>query len=381
VTARNGTQQLALIHCMAPARPVVVAIPAKDEADRISACLRALAGGPLAPDAVVLLANNCTDDTCAVAAALMPELPYALHIRHHLFSPALANAGNARRAAMQWAADLAGPHGLLLTTDADTNVMPKWVQRNVTALLQGAELVCGRVRLDAAEAAIIPPNLWEDDALEQSLTELLDQLADRLDPDPADPWPRHTEASGASLAVSVEAYIRAGGVPAMASGEDRAFVHALARVDARIRHDPSIIVVTSGRLDGRASGGMAETIRRRMRQQDEYTDDSLEPAVDAYRRIDFRRRVRRAWRRHRAGLAAAANLSIDLGIPAMQFQSMLKRRYFGAAWEEIESRTPFLRRRRVRFADLPREIALARQLLAAAAVAEAEPLRPLDHPT
>jgi hypothetical protein len=35
----------------------------------------------------------------------------------------------------------------------------------------------------------------------------------------------------------------------------------------------------------------------------------------------------------------------------------------------------------VRFADLPREIALARQLLAAAAVAEAEPLRPLDHPT
>jgi hypothetical protein len=247
--------------------------------------------------------------------------------------------------------------------------------------MQGAELVCGRIWLDAADAAIIPPNLCEDDALEQTLTALLDQMADRLDPDPADPWPRHTEASGASLAVSVEAYIRAGGVPAMASGEDRAFVHALARVDARIRHDPSIIVVTSGRLDGRASGGMAETIRRRMRQQDEYTDDSLEPAVDAYRRIDFRRRVRRAWRRHRAGLAAAANLSIDLGIPAMQFQSMLKRRYFGAAWEEIESRTPFLRRRRVRFADLPREIALARQLLAAAAVAEAEPLRPLDHPT
>jgi hypothetical protein len=235
------------------------------------------------------------------------------------------------------------------------------------------------VRLNAAEAAIIPQNLCEDNALEETLTELLDQLGDRLDPDAADPWPRHTEASGASLAVTVEAFMRAGGVPAMAWGEDRAFVQALARVDARIRHDPSIIVVTSGRLDGRAPGGMAETIRRRMRQQDEYTDDSLEPAVDAYRRIDFRRRVGRAWRRHRAGLAPAANLSIDLGIPAMRFRTMLNRRYFGAAWQEIESCTPFLRRRRVRFADLPHEIAFARQLLADAS--EAEPVRRLDHPT
>jgi glycosyltransferase involved in cell wall biosynthesis len=229
---------------MAPARPVVVAIPAKDEADLIAASLRAVASGSIAPDAVVLLANNCTDETCAIAAALAPELPYALHVRHHLFPPAMANAGNARRMAMQCAAELAGPNGLLLTTDADTNVTPEWVQRNVAALMQGAELVCGRVWLDAAEAAIIPPNLGDDDALEQTLTELLDKMADRLDPDPADPWPRHTEASGASLAVTVEAFIRAGGVPAMASGEDRAFVLALARVDARIRHDPSIIVIT-----------------------------------------------------------------------------------------------------------------------------------------
>ena len=363
---------------MAPARPVVVAIPAKDEADRIPACLRALASGPVAPDAVVLLANNCTDDTCAVAAGLAPALPYALHVRHHLFPHLLANAGNARRTAMRWAADLAGPDGLLLTTDADTNVTPEWVQRNVAAMEQGAELVCGRVWLDAAEAAIIPLNLCEDDALEQTLTALLDQMADRLDPDPADPWPRHAEASGASLAVTVDAFMRAGGVPAMASGEDRSFVQALARVDARIRHDPSITVITSGRLDGRAPGGMAATIRRRMRQQDEYTDASLEPAVDAWRRIDFRRRVRRAWRRHRAGLAPAGDLGADLGFPAARLQSMLIGRFFGAVWEEIEFRTPFLVRRRVRFAELPREIAFARQLLGGAS--EAEPLRPIGHP-
>jgi hypothetical protein len=363
---------------MSPAQPVVVAIPAKNEAERIPACLRALAGGPVAPDAAVLLANNCSDDTCAVAAGLAPELPYSLHVRPHHFPSALANAGNARRMVMQHAADLAGPRGLLLTTDADTIVTPEWVQRNLAALMQGADLVCGRVRLDAAEAAIIPRNLSDDDALECTLTELLDRTADRLDPDPADPWPRHTEASGASLAVTVAAFVQAGGVPAMASGEDRAFVRALGRIDARIRHDPTVVVVTSGRLDGRAPGGMAETIRRRMHQQDEFTDESLEPAVDAYRRIDFRRRVRRSWRRQLAGLAPAADLSADLGIPAARFRSMLNGRFFGAVWAEVESRTPFLLRRRVRFADLPREIAVARRLLTGAA--EAEPFSPLDHP-
>jgi hypothetical protein len=108
---------------------------------------------------------------------------------------------------------------------------------------------------------------------------------------------------------------------------------------------------------------MADTIRRRMRQQDEFIDDSLEPAVDAYLRIEFRRRVRNAWHERVAGCAQAKELAADLGIPGPMFQHLLSKRFFGTSRAEIEVRSPVLLRRRVRFTELPGQIAYARQLL------------------
>ena len=316
------------------------------------------------PDAVVVFANNCTDRTAAIAERLSAHLPFRLVTHCRQLPPALANAGHARRLAMQRAAELAGPHGVLMTTDADGVVSIDWVERNVAALLSGADAVCGRVTLDPLEGARIPAHLHADDALECELIALADRIAHCLDPDPADPWPRHAEAAGASLAVTVAAFARIGGVPAMASGEDRAFVRALAHIDARIRHDPSVIVTVSGRIDGRTPGGMADTIRRRMVRQDEFTDDCVEPAVDVYRRVDFRRRVRLAWRGRADGHAAPADLPVDLGIAEPRLRQMLRGQFFGMTWAAIEQWSPFLKRRRVRFFDLPREIAFARQLLA-----------------
>jgi hypothetical protein len=89
---------------------------------------------------------------------------------------------------------------------------------------------------------------------------------------------------------------------------DRALIEALRRIDARIRHDPAICVAVSGRITGRAAGGMAETIRRRMVRQDEFTDASLEPAEDAVRRADFRQRTRMV----RAGQSVDPDLAADL---------------------------------------------------------------------
>lgn len=346
-----------------PLPGVVVAIPAKNEADRIGPCLLALAQQTRHPDAVLLLLNGCTDRSSTVVRTLLPRLPYRLHVRSHMFPSATANAGHARRLAMQLAAELTNHDGVLLTTDADSVVARNWIERNLLALSAGADLVCGRVTLDPAEAALIPSHLHADDALECELTELMDRLAAWLDPDPADPWPRHTEQAGASLAVTVEAFRRVGGIPPLGSGEDRAFVRALLRMDARIRHDPTVTVSVSGRTLGRASGGMADTIRRRIGQQDEFIDDSVEPAADAYRRIDFRRRVRLAWREQPAARATTQELAVDLGMPGTLLEQILETPFFGTAWAEIEAHSPFLIRRRLRFADLPREIAYARQLL------------------
>jgi hypothetical protein len=339
--------------------PVVVAVPVKNEAERIGSCLAALSDQQRRPDTVVLLLNNCTDDTQAIARAMAPWLRFDLDIVCRDLPPARANAGCARRLAMQIAAERAGPLGVLLTTDADAIVPFDWVRRNLAALDSGADVVCGRVVVDPVEAALIPAHLHADDALECMLIGLLDDIAWMLDREPHDPPPRHTEASGASLAVSAAAHHRVGGIPAIPAGEDRAFVAGLWRMDARIRHDPAIKVTVSGRTVGRAPGGMADAIRRRMVRQDELTDDQVEPAAAALLRYSLRSVARDAWESQRID----AVLADDLDIPACALAEALRRPFFGAAWAALERVSPRLKRRRVRFADLRREIAQAEAML------------------
>jgi len=339
------------------AMPAVVALPAWNEAERIAACLSALGNQIRVPTGAVLLANNCIDGTEDIARGV--TLPFRLDIRSVVLPPREAHAGMARRLAMHHAAELAGLNGIVLTTDADAIVPPDWVALNLDAVAAGAEVVCGQAVIDPREAEDIPAHLHADDALECHYADLLDAIAEALCPDPADPRPRHTEASGASLAVTVGAFNQVGGVPLVPSAEDRALVAALARIDAPIRHEPAIRVTVSGRLDGRAPGGMADTMRRRIMQQDEYTDAKLEPAVDAYRRADFRRRVWTAW----AGRNAEPDLATDLQLPRDTLHALLAGPYRGAAWADVESLSPVMHRRRVRFADLPRQIDYARELL------------------
>ena len=148
-------------------------------------------------------------------------------------------------------------------------------------------------------SALLPAALRRQEAREARYAALLDEMASLVDPDPHDPWPRHAAHSGASIALTLAAYRRVGGLPAVPVGEDRALFEALIRADMRVRHCPAARVIVSCRLDGRAAGGMADTLRRRLAEADAAPLDArLEPALDAL----FRLRCRRALRRLRAGL-------------------------------------------------------------------------------
>ena len=279
--------------------------------------------------------------------------------------PDQAHAGGARRGAMQWAAGRAGEGGILLTTDADGVVAPNWLRVNLDAIASGAEAVAGRVLLDPFDEERLPLALREADASECQYAALLDEIDARLDPDPLDPLPRHDEHSGASIAVTMAAYRRAGGMPRVESGEDRKFFAELRRVDARIRHANDAVVRVSGRLEGRAAGGMADTIRRRMIAIDAFLDNRLEPARNAITRIGLRRRMRLLWLQgaeapHREIRRLATDLDVAVGVVRQAIAS----RYFGEGWMRLEARSSRLRRRIVPAAAVNEQIAAARSFLA-----------------
>ena len=230
----------------------VVAIPARDEAARVAACLEALDGQDGARlDEIVLLVNNSSDDTAKIARSVKLLHPTRLHVIECTLSPEFANAGSARRIAMEETARLAGADGVLLTTDADGLVDPDWLTANLAAIRAGADAVAGWVELHPVEWGAIPARLHQDDARECSYDALCDEIHALLDPDPWDPHPRHTHHSGASIAVTASAFAKCGGVPPVPFGEDRALVAALRRIDARVRHAPEVHVTVSGRTTGR----------------------------------------------------------------------------------------------------------------------------------
>ncbi len=345
-------------------RRVVVAIPVRNEAAHIAACLSALARQEgTAPDRIVLLLNGCTDGTLECVRGIAPQLDVDIDIVERHLEGASATAGVARRLALQNAAEGLHDRDVLMTTDADGQVAPDWIEANLTELAAGAEAVCGRARIDPIDAMIIPAHLHDDDANEARLAVLLDEIAALLDPDPADPWPRHTESSGASIAVTVGAWRRAGGIPPISCGEDRAFIDNLRQVDARIRHANSVWVTVSGRTLGRAAGGMADTIRRRIIRQDEFTDSAIEPASERFRRISLRAQARAMWA---AAYTDCAPLAHALAMPEQIVRQSLSTPFFGRAWKDLESHSAVLRPRRVRFADLAVEIDAASTLCAQA---------------
>ena len=256
---------------MAAGCRAIVTVPAKNEAATLTRCLTAfttqvlLDGTPLPSDyfEILLLLNNCTDNTAAVADEWHAANPaVALRVVERTLPPDHAHVGTARKLLMDAACERLSPTESTLTailaTDADTVVAPDWISQNLHALERGAHVVGGLINLLPDDLAALPPQLRHRYIQDRRYASLVAQLEDRLDPRPGDPWPRHLDHFGSSLACTPQAYLAAGGMPAVTPLEDEAFVDSVRRANLILRHEPAVRVFTSARLSGRAELGLAK---------------------------------------------------------------------------------------------------------------------------
>lgn len=229
----------------------VVVVPAHDEQEQISGCLRALAaqGAQTGGFEVIVVLDACTDATDQMTASAASSLGLALST---ISGPGLG-AGAARRAGMDAAAQrllAAGARpGLIACTDADSRPAPDWLERQLDHVRRGARAIAGVIELDPAEAAELPAEVRRR-RTRDALTRL--ERIRRHDP-AAD----HHHFAGASLGVTVEAYLEVGGLEPLSALEDAAFAERLQAAGIPILRASDVLVCTSARLDGRARRGLA----------------------------------------------------------------------------------------------------------------------------
>lgn len=259
-----------------PAPLPLVAVPARDEEQRLPALLTSLSrqswslasGVPLP---VIVVLNNCTDASAAAARTLAATLPgIALDLVEVDLPPAEAHVGSARRLALDLAAArAAGADDVILTTDADAVPDRDWVEENLAAIARGADLVGGHLYADPDEEARLGPGFAVRAAAIADYERLCDRYAALVDPLEHDPWPRHRDHTGASLAVRAGLYRAVGGLPALGRREDLAFVDRVRAAGGTLVHPLAVRVMVSARLSGRAEGGMADCLKEWMRAEAE----------------------------------------------------------------------------------------------------------------
>jgi GT2 family glycosyltransferase len=259
----------------------VVAIPARNEEALLPRFIAALGRQTILdslkqPLAVVLVLNNITDGSLRAADAAAVQSPrLRVTIANVVYPTDRAHVGSARRHALDLALDIA-PSGVLLTTDADAVPSDDWAEANLRAIAAGADIVGGRIIGDPREEALLGPGFQRRAALHARYADLRDELAALIDPLPYDPWPRHHDHTGGSLAVRSSTYRQVGGMDALPFREDIAFVSKVRAAGFRLVHPLDVLVTVSARTTGRAKGGMAECIATWLRDEAEGTPAHLE---------------------------------------------------------------------------------------------------------
>jgi cellulose synthase/poly-beta-1,6-N-acetylglucosamine synthase-like glycosyltransferase len=223
---------------------VGVVIPAQDEETTIESCIRSVLGSLARAGVdhwVVVVADHCSDRTVERARRALGKGGEVIEV-------SVRSAGAARREGVarvlkHW--DSLDPsHIWLANTDADTRVSDDWIAVQLGFADAGVTAVAGIVHLDAegsAEAHQVYQNTYLTSA-----------------------EGTHSHVHGANLSVRADAYEDVGGWSNLALAEDHCLWARLRGKGWRVSSPVSSMVTTSARLEGRAKGGFADTLKARV---------------------------------------------------------------------------------------------------------------------
>lgn len=224
-------------------RQILVAVPARNEAGTIAACIESidLAARCVRNDVtVVVAADSCTDATASIARTVDVS---SCHLC--VIEGTWGRAGATRSAAVdQGLAQLGvcAPTAWIANTDADCVVPQSWL-RLQTTMAWSVDAIGGIVRLDP-------------DTTEPRLLDAFD-ASYQLDGD------RHSHVHGANIGVSARAYRSVGGwCETTVVGEDHLLWNALLADGHRVTQATALSVSTSARVNSRVVGGFATNLEQ-----------------------------------------------------------------------------------------------------------------------
>jgi cellulose synthase/poly-beta-1,6-N-acetylglucosamine synthase-like glycosyltransferase len=220
---------------------VGVVIPAQNEETTIESCVTSVLRSRVRARVdhwVVVVADLCTD--CTVERARR-----ALGKAGEVIEASAGSAGAARRAGVAGVLKHWGnrdpSHVWLANTDADTEVSHDWIAVQLGFADEGVTAVAGIVHLDAGGSS----------AAHEVYRDTYVTSVDGT----------HAHVHGANLSVRADAYADVGGWSNLALAEDHCLWTRLRRKGWRVSSPVSSVVTTSARLEGRAMGGFADTLR------------------------------------------------------------------------------------------------------------------------
>jgi glycosyltransferase involved in cell wall biosynthesis len=225
-----------------------VVVPARNEAERIGACLRSVLASAKHCSRVsicytVVVADTCDDGTAGIARDVLSHRGGVIECR-------AGSVGRSRalgtQAVLQYLSERPASKIWLANTDADTEVPVDWLDRQLAFAEGGYHGVAGIVTVDTI--------CHDGRDVAESLMADYQVLPDGT----------HTHVHGANMGVRADAYLEAGGWSNSPLAEDHCLWRRLRQHGSRLAATASLQVKTSGRLEGRAAGGFAATLRKKL---------------------------------------------------------------------------------------------------------------------